>query len=59
MNQRIGNDMGDIGTPGDNKIPAEASENTWEGIATTNHSWGYKSYGRRLEITPGDPVLAT
>ncbi len=44
VNQRIGNDMGDIGTPGDNKIPAEASENTWEGIATTNHSWGYKSY---------------
>ena len=36
--------MGDIGTPGDNVIPGAASESTWEGIATTNHSWGYKSY---------------
>lgn len=44
VNQRIGNGFGDIGIPGDNIIPAEASENTWEGIATTNNSWGYKSY---------------
>ena len=44
VSQRIGNGFGDIGTPGDNVIPDEASENTWEGIATTNNSWGYKSY---------------
>ena len=44
VTQRIGNEMGDIGTPGDNIIPRSASKNTWEGIATTNHSWGYKSY---------------
>ncbi|WOH38148.1 alpha-L-fucosidase [Thalassotalea fonticola] len=44
VNQRIGNGFGDIGTPGDNVIPDKASENTWEGIATTNNSWGYKSY---------------
>ena len=44
MSQRIGNEFGDIGTPGDNVIPDEASENTWEGIATTNNSWGFKSY---------------
>ncbi|WP_162028904.1 MULTISPECIES: alpha-L-fucosidase [unclassified Lentimonas] len=44
VTQRIGNGMGDIGTPGDNKIPEQAIESTWEGIATTNHSWGYKSY---------------
>lgn len=44
VNQRIGNGFGDIGTPGDNVIPDAASENTWEGIATTNNSWGYKSY---------------
>ena len=44
VNQRIGNGFGDVGTPGDNVIPDEASENTWEGIATTNNSWGYKSY---------------
>ena len=46
VNQRIGNDFGDIGIPGDNIIPDEASENTWEGIATTNNSWGYKSYDK-------------
>ncbi|MGJ8561357.1 MAG: alpha-L-fucosidase [Litorimonas sp.] len=44
VNQRIGNGFGDIGIPGDNVIPSEKSANTWEGIATTNHSWGYKSY---------------
>lgn len=44
VNQRIGNGFGDIGTPGDNVIPDKASTNTWEGIATTNNSWGYKSY---------------
>lgn len=44
VSQRIGNEFGDIGTPGDNVIPDEASENTWEGIATTNNSWGFKSY---------------
>ena len=44
VTHRIGNNMGDIGTPGDNMIPNTASEHTWEGIATTNHSWGYKSY---------------
>jgi len=44
VNARIGNGFGDIGTPGDNVIPDKASANTWEGIATTNHSWGFKSY---------------
>nr|QTJ01947.1 GH29 fucosidase [uncultured bacterium] len=44
VNARIGNGFGDIGTPGDNVIPDEASASTWEGIATTNHTWGYSSY---------------
>jgi alpha-L-fucosidase len=44
VNSRIGNGFGDIGVPGDNVIPDESSANTWEGIATTNNSWGYKSY---------------
>ena len=44
VNQRIGNGFGDIGIPGDNIIPDEVSANTWEGIATTNNSWGFKSY---------------
>jgi arylsulfatase A-like enzyme/alpha-L-fucosidase len=44
VNSRVGNGFGDIGIPGDNVIPDKASANTWEGIATTNNSWGYKSY---------------
>ncbi|MGJ8694547.1 MAG: alpha-L-fucosidase [Thalassotalea sp.] len=44
VNARIGNGLGDIGTPGDNVIPDQANANTWEGIATTNHTWGYSSY---------------
>ncbi|MDF7801306.1 alpha-L-fucosidase [Pontiellaceae bacterium B1224] len=44
VTQRIGNGMGDIGTSGDNRIAEKASEKVQEGIATTNHSWGYKSY---------------
>ncbi|MGJ8561378.1 MAG: alpha-L-fucosidase [Litorimonas sp.] len=44
VNSRVGNGFGDIGIPGDNVIPDEASSNTWEGIATTNNSWGFKSY---------------
>tara|TARA_B110000908_G_scaffold171011_1_gene232332 strand:+ start:2805 stop:4313 length:1509 start_codon:yes stop_codon:yes gene_type:complete len=44
VSQRIGNGFGDIGTPGDNVIPDAVIANTWEGIATTNNSWGYKSY---------------
>ena len=43
-NSRIGNGFGDIRTPRDNEIPDQASSNIWEGIATTNNSWGYKSY---------------
>ncbi len=44
INQRIGNDFGDFGIPGDNVIPESISENAWECVATTNNSWGYKSY---------------
>ena len=44
VNQRVGNGFGDIGIPGDNIIPDKASDTTWEGIATTNNSWGFKSY---------------
>lgn len=44
VNQRIGNDFGDFGIPGDNVIPESISENAWECVATTNNSWGYKSY---------------
>lgn len=43
-NRRLGNGFGDIGNPGDNVIPNKTRLDLWEGIATTNHSWGYKSY---------------
>jgi alpha-L-fucosidase len=44
VTQRVGNDFGDIGTPGDNVIPEQADTSCWEGIATTNNSWGYNCY---------------
>ena len=46
VTQRVGNGFGDIGTPGDNVIPKEGeiASTCWEAIATTNNSWGYKSY---------------
>ena len=44
VTQRVGNGFGDIGTPGDNVIPEESGTHCWEGIATTNNSWGYNSY---------------
>ena len=49
INWRVGNGFGDIGMPGgvgDNVIPDQAFEETWEGIATTNNSWGYKTYDK-------------
>jgi alpha-L-fucosidase len=44
INSRIGNGFGDIVVPGDNVIPGAIQRNVWEGIATTNNSWGFKSY---------------
>ncbi len=41
VTQRVGNGFGDIGIPGDNVVPEGILAQTWEGIATTNHSWGY------------------
>ena len=44
VNQRIGNHFGDFGIPGDNVIPDQINKDAWECVATTNNSWGYKSY---------------
>ncbi len=41
---RIGNQMGDYASAGDNKIPDEAVDMDWETPATINDTWGYKSY---------------
>ena len=46
VTQRVGHDLGDIGTPGDNVIPERADTSCWEGIATTNNSWGYNCYDK-------------
>ena len=46
VNSRVGNDLGDILTAGDNEIPTEINSkyNTWETPGTLNDTWGYKSY---------------
>jgi alpha-L-fucosidase len=40
---RVGNDVGDYGSLGDNQIPAGPVEGDWETPATLNDTWGYKS----------------
>ena len=41
---RIGNDVGDYGSMGDNQIPVGRVTGDWETPATLNDTWGYKSY---------------
>jgi alpha-L-fucosidase len=46
INSRVGNDLGDMLTAGDNEIPTEINSKykTWETPGTLNDTWGYKSY---------------
>ncbi len=46
INSRVGNDLGDVLTAGDNQIPTEINSKyrTWETPGTLNNTWGYKSY---------------
>jgi alpha-L-fucosidase len=46
INSRVGNDLGDMLTAGDNEIPKEINSKykTWETPGTLNNTWGYKSY---------------
>jgi alpha-L-fucosidase len=46
INNRVGNDLGDILTAGDNEIPSENKTETklFETPGTLNDTWGYKSY---------------
>jgi alpha-L-fucosidase len=37
---------GDYVSTGDNVIPAEIQKTAWEVPATTNHTWGFKSYDK-------------
>lgn len=40
---RIGNDLGDYGSLGDNQMPCGPVEGAWETPATLNDTWGFKS----------------
>ena len=46
INSRVGNDLGDVLTAGDNQIPVKVATKykTWETPGTLNNTWGYKSY---------------
>ena len=46
INSRVGNDLGDMLTAGDNQIPKEINSKykSWETPGTLNNTWGYKSY---------------
>lgn len=39
---RVGNELGDYASAGDNKIPKTAVDVDWETPATINDTWGYK-----------------
>ncbi|NQT88532.1 alpha-L-fucosidase, partial [bacterium] len=43
---RVGNDVGDYGSMGDNEIPAGPVEGEWETPATMNDTWGYKCHDK-------------
>ena len=41
---RVGHDVGDYGSMGDNQIPVGRMGGDWETPATLNDTWGFKSY---------------
>ncbi|MBT7164635.1 MAG: alpha-L-fucosidase [Victivallales bacterium] len=41
---RVGHDVGDYGSMGDNQIPVGRVQGDWETPATLNDTWGYKDY---------------
>lgn len=41
---RVGNDVGDYGSLGDNEHPVGRVKGAWETPATLNDTWGYKSF---------------
>jgi alpha-L-fucosidase len=41
---RVGHDVGDYGSMGDNQIPVGRVKGDWETPATLNDTWGFKSY---------------
>ncbi len=49
---RIGHDLGDYRSNGDNIVPEEILPGYWECMGTTNGSWGYKACDRMWKSTP-------
>jgi len=43
---RVGHDVGDYGSMGDNQIPAGRVVGDWETPATMNDTWGFKTHDR-------------
>ena len=48
---RLGNQLGDYASAGDNRIPEELVELDWETPATINDTWGFKSYDHNWKST--------
>jgi alpha-L-fucosidase len=48
---RIGNDVGDYGSMGDNQIPSGRLKGYWETPATMNDTWGFKKNDRNWKPT--------
>lgn len=48
---RVGHDVGDYGSLGDNEHPAGRVEGAWETPATLNDTWGFKHYDHNWKST--------
>jgi len=48
---RVGNDVGDYGSMGDNQIPAGRVAGDWETPATMNDTWGFKKQDHNWKST--------
>jgi alpha-L-fucosidase len=48
---RIGNQMGDYASAGDNRIPDTAVDGDWEVPATINDTWAFKTYDHNWKST--------
>ena len=49
---RLGNQLGDYASAGDNAIPESLEACDWETPATINDTWGYKHYDDNWKSTP-------
>ena len=49
---RLGNQLGDYASAGDNRIPETAVDMDWETPATINHTWAYKTDDHNWKPAP-------